>query len=354
VSDGNIDVFAPFQWFYSNPSTNCNTPPKITNPGPQEGSEGQFLSFDIEAEDIDEDDFWWTDFGSLPPGLSLTPNQGGPRAPFALVSGTPDPGSAGDYEVTIQANDTYHLDVAHFTFTIYESGGENTLPEVTHPGNQSHDQGTTLDPPLTIVVTDAQNEAISCDMTGLPDDLTWYTPAGQSVCVVEGTITAEPGNYSVWVRASDDGGVTYGPQVNFTWHVTNPGGGGGGTPELPPDPADSPGVTPDEINVNSRVGATSGSFQVDESGSATYSIPILTAPGSGGVAPQISLDYSSRDGNSIAGLGWSIGGQSAITRCGQTLVQDGSTAERGITLTYNDRFCLDGERLMLISDGASY
>lgn len=98
-------------------------------------------------------------------------------------------------------------------------------------------------------------------------------------------------------------------------------------------------------------GAIPGGFGVSETGAATYSIPITVPPGTAGMAPKLSLNYSSQGGNGIAGVGWSIGGLSAITRCPQTIVQDGQT--RGVQLDANDRFCLDGQRLIVIS-GATY
>jgi hypothetical protein len=61
------------------------------------------------------------------------------------------------------------------------------------------------------------------------------------------------------------------------------------------------------------------------------------------------LDYSSLAGNGILGVGWSLGGVSAITRCAATIEQDGISGSRAIKLTNADRFCLDGQRLMLVS-----
>ncbi|MGH8035603.1 MAG: SpvB/TcaC N-terminal domain-containing protein, partial [Lysobacterales bacterium] len=106
-------------------------------------------------------------------------------------------------------------------------------------------------------------------------------------------------------------------------------------------------MTPDAAS--SRVGVTAGEFRVDESGNATYRVPILTAPGSGGMAPRISLNYSSKAGNGPMGMGWSLGGISAITRCSRTIEQDGKSGRRGVTLTANDRFCMDGQRLIAVS-----
>jgi len=101
----------------------------------------------------------------------------------------------------------------------------------------------------------------------------------------------------------------------------------------------------------SEVGAIAGNFRVDESGSATYQIPLTLPAGTAGVAPQLSLNYSSQAGNGLLGLGWSLQGLSSISRCRQTLGQDGQA--KAITWSANDRFCLDGQRL-LVQGGAAY
>ena len=107
----------------------------------------------------------------------------------------------------------------------------------------------------------------------------------------------------------------------------------------------------------SLVGAAAGAFRVNEQGAATYSIPITSFAGTAGVAPEFSLQYSSQGGSGVAGQGWSLGGLSAITRCRQTESQDG----QNLALAFNsgDRFCLDGQRLILTSGtygsaGSSY
>ena len=128
-------------------------------------------------------------------------------------------------------------------------------------------------------------------------------------------------------------------------------------------PAHSPATPPSRTPVNefqdlinlhidssSEVGATAGQFRVDEQGNTNYSIPIATGPSAGGMAPEISLNYNSAAPNGELGVGWSIGGMSAITRCAQTYEQDGPNAVAGVHLTSTDRFCLDGQRLVA-SDG---
>lgn len=102
----------------------------------------------------------------------------------------------------------------------------------------------------------------------------------------------------------------------------------------------------------SLVGAISGEFRVNEQGAATYNIPIMTFAGTAGVSPHVSLSYNSQQGWGLAGTGWSVGGLSVISRCRQTKFQDGQP----LALLYdeNDRFCLDGQRLVLSGGTAVY
>jgi hypothetical protein len=213
----------------------------------------------------------------------------------------------------------------------------NTPPVVTAPANQSHVSGSVI-APLAISVADAESDPVTCSITGLPAGLT-----ESSECAVSGTITAAANTYAVTVTAND--GKASSTPVNFNWTVTAPAAIA--NPELPPAPSAAPSMTPGISS--SRVGATAGSFSVTEGGHATYTIPLMVAAGSGGMSPPLSLDYSSSSGNGPLGMGWSLGGQSAISRCPQTLEQDGPSAIRGVTLTSADRFCLDGQRLMLIA-----
>ena len=106
------------------------------------------------------------------------------------------------------------------------------------------------------------------------------------------------------------------------------------------------------------VGSINGSFTVNEAGAAIYSIPIMTATGAAGVAPRVSLNYSSQAGNGIAGKGWSLNAGRTVSRCRQTLQTDGQA--KAVTWTEEDRFCLDGQRLLVLdnvpygSEGAQY
>lgn len=105
---------------------------------------------------------------------------------------------------------------------------------------------------------------------------------------------------------------------------------------------------------------TRGELSVSDSGSLGYVVPIAVPPGVGGMEPKLSLTYNSQGGNGFMGMGWSVSGLTAISRCPKTIVQD-TQYESGVTSPYyagavnytqDDRFCMDGQRLMMVSGSA--
>jgi RHS repeat-associated protein len=94
-------------------------------------------------------------------------------------------------------------------------------------------------------------------------------------------------------------------------------------------------------------GAVPGEFAVSASGAANYSIPIELPPGTQGMMPSLAVAYSSSSGNEMMGIGWRLEGLSSITRTGATMAQDGFIG--AVNYDPNDRFILDGQRLMTIS-----
>ncbi len=103
-------------------------------------------------------------------------------------------------------------------------------------------------------------------------------------------------------------------------------------------------------------GMSIGSLSVDNNGASNFSIPIITPP-SFGPQPKLSIGYSSQGSNGLMGMGFSLTGLSSIHRCPRTIAQD--QAKGGIFYDQNDRYCLDGQRLIVISgtdggNGAEY
>ncbi|MGV6852207.1 MAG: SpvB/TcaC N-terminal domain-containing protein [bacterium] len=111
------------------------------------------------------------------------------------------------------------------------------------------------------------------------------------------------------------------------------------------------------VDDNQAIGALEGKAGVS-GGAATYSVPIAIPPGRNGMQPSVSLNYSSRSGNGIAGVGWSLSAGSSIHRCAQIADIDGKNF--GVTYSATeDRLCLDGQRLIVTSGtygaaGATY
>lgn len=114
----------------------------------------------------------------------------------------------------------------------------------------------------------------------------------------------------------------------------------------PQQPFEAEPLSVADLNETSKVGATSGDFEVSEAGAAVYSIPIMTAPAPGDVAPMISIDYNSSSGSGRLGPRWDVGGLSSITRCRETL-EAGDEGMGKVDFGSGDRFCLDGARLKL-------
>ncbi|MFN7560721.1 MAG: SpvB/TcaC N-terminal domain-containing protein, partial [Prosthecobacter sp.] len=122
----------------------------------------------------------------------------------------------------------------------------------------------------------------------------------------------------------------------------------GGPVMLPPNP---------EGIQNDSVTSIPGEFKVGQDGSASYTVRIETPKGIANVEPGITLEYNSNSGNGIAGVGWGIGGVTVINRGPATFEVDGFYDPADFD--ENDRFYLDGERLLCVSgsygeDGSEY
>ena len=109
---------------------------------------------------------------------------------------------------------------------------------------------------------------------------------------------------------------------------------------FPPDA----GYTNDK---NCVVGTIGGTVNVGAMGGLNYTIPIDVPVGINGMQPNISIGYNNQGGNGLLGWGWDLRAVSSITRTGQTLYHDGKMT--GADLSNDDRFLLDGQRLILIS-----
>jgi hypothetical protein len=94
-------------------------------------------------------------------------------------------------------------------------------------------------------------------------------------------------------------------------------------------------------------GSVPGTFSITSTGEATYVMPLVAVPGRAGVEPKLALVYDSAAGNGLLGVGFSLAGLSAITRCPKSLAQDGEI--RGVRYDATDKLCLDGKRLVSVA-----
>jgi probable HAF family extracellular repeat protein len=109
-------------------------------------------------------------------------------------------------------------------------------------------------------------------------------------------------------------------------------------------------------------GVVPGQLSVSPSGAATYTVPISAPPGIAGMAPDLTLAYSSQGDDGIAGQGWALTGLSMITRCPRTRQQDGYA--RPVMLDSmdpvnnedgeSDGMCLDGHKLLEPNPGSGH
>ncbi len=97
-----------------------------------------------------------------------------------------------------------------------------------------------------------------------------------------------------------------------------------------------------------EVGLSKGTLNAQPSGGISYEMPIVVSPGTAGMQPKLSFQYNSGGRNGALGVGWSIGGISVITRAPKTRAQDNGEIH-GVDMTMDDRYSMDGQRLILVS-----
>jgi len=113
---------------------------------------------------------------------------------------------------------------------------------------------------------------------------------------------------------------------------------------------------------NAVFGALKGDFTVESGGVANYAVPIELPNSRGSFRPSLAIQYSSKSEDGELGVGFRVSGGGSITRCQQTVEQDGKAGrisydvagDTGTSAGITDRFCLEGERLVLVSGQYGY
>lgn len=199
VGDGTVTASAPFVWLV----TETNAPPVLTNPGNLVNDEGETISRQIAATDIDGLATLTFTATGLPPGLSISPS--------GLISGTLSYTSAGVYPLsTITVSDGTNTRTVTFTWTV---NNVNLSPDVINPGTLISAEGAVIVKP--IIASDPDLQPLAYSAAGLPPGLAIDPATG----VISGTIayTAAPA-YTVTVTASDG---SLSDSETFIWNITN-------------------------------------------------------------------------------------------------------------------------------------
>jgi RHS repeat-associated protein len=199
---------------------------------------------------------------------------------------------------------------------------------------------------------DATDNLIASPPQYPPTTFVHQTPHAPFVATISGSqLTWKVGTHSATAAPNPQQSLTVTTLSDGTNYVTVPGVGKVNLDSTPP--ADPGPVKPPQVG-DPFNGVLNGQFAVSPSGAATYSVPISIPPGVAGMAPNLSLAYSSQAADGIAGQGWSLGGLSVITRCPRTRQQDGfgrpvmmdSLTDAQINQDHKtDGICLDGEKL---------
>ncbi|KRB25201.1 Ig-like domain-containing protein [Rhizobacter sp. Root16D2] len=197
--------------------------------------------------------------------------------------------------------------------------------------------------------------AMAAPMNGVTYQPGWDIPLSATASDADGSIA----KLELLDGASVIATLTSAPPYNFVWRNV-----AAGTHTVSARATDNQGAvkTSAAISINVEFnaplpsngsgmpGTLAGALTVNAIGAAQYNVPITVPPGTAGMVPAVSLQYDSTGGNGVIGMGWSLAGLGAITRCPRTQAQDGVRA--GVLLTFDDRFCMDGQRLNLVGSGA--
>ena len=165
------------------------------------------MSLQVVATDADNDTLTYS-AQNLPGGLSISASTG-------LITGTVSSTAAtsSPFSSSVTANDGKGgSDTKSITWTITDT----TTPRITNPGNQSTNEGASVNLPIS--ASDGDNDTLTYGATGLPTGLSINPVTG----VISGTISAGAASSSpfrVHVTAGD--GKNTG-SADFSWSVNGP------------------------------------------------------------------------------------------------------------------------------------
>ncbi|HDZ03932.1 hypothetical protein LCGC14_0198940 [marine sediment metagenome] len=203
-----------FAWNVTDVVVVVNEAPTVTNPGEQNGVEGNVISLQIEATDAEDDNMSFT-ATNLPDGLTIDTTTG-------LISGTITAGTSANspFSVTVTVTDDGSPSEASTIAFVWNVTDVvvNLAPVVTNPGDQSGVEGDVVS--LQIEAIDGEDDGMTYTAINLPDGLTIDTATG----LISGTITAGTSAnspFSVTVTVTDDGIPSESSTISLAWNVTD-------------------------------------------------------------------------------------------------------------------------------------
>jgi hypothetical protein len=255
----------------------------LTDPGPQFSSEGQQVSLALTGADATGGSLTWTATG-LPPGLEINAQNG-------AITGQPQAGSAGFYEVSVTATDGTYSATAPLDWLV------ETPITVSNPGDQGNLTGLPLQLQIQASAGAGNDTALDYQATGLPDGLA-IDPTTGLISGVPSTDAATDSPYLVTLTVT--GGGAQG-QSSFAWAIVAPGkvptglvdfssiagqtNSEGDAVTLPLDATDYGAVPlaytvvglPDGLTINPQTGAITGSVAEGAAADGPYLVTVTAS-----------------------------------------------------------------------------
>ncbi|TLP77561.1 putative Ig domain-containing protein [Maribacter sp. ACAM166] len=253
-----------------------NLAPVVTNPGGQNGVEGDVVSLQVTATDPEDDGMTYS-ATNLPTGLSIDMATG-------LISGTITRGAAANspYAVDIMVTDDgtpSEPTTVSFTWNVTDVP-VNFAPVVTNPGEQNGVEDNVVS--LQVTATDSEDDDMTYSATNLPTGLSIDMATG----LISGTITrgaAANSPYAVDIMVTDDGTPSESTTVSFTWTIT----------DVPSNPAPVAIVTSSVVSGTSPLTVTfTGSNSTDDKEIISYMWDFGTGDTSSIPNPEYTFEFA--------------------------------------------------------------
>jgi hypothetical protein len=197
-----------------------NLSPSLQNPGNQSHAEGDPVSLDLNASDLDNDSLTFSAV-NLPQGLTIDQNTDQITGTIGYMASS---GSPHEVEVTVADDGSPSLeDSVSFTWTVANT---NRAPDVSVPENQSNKEGDIIDPLLQIVASDPDGDNLNFKANNLPLGLSIDENTGEISGMIShlAVMGMSSKDFLVEIIVTDIADSPIDETVYFTWKVNNVNG----------------------------------------------------------------------------------------------------------------------------------